>query len=95
MEELHHDMCNLVLPGRLVSDLDADHIKANMLAVLQYACCYWVEYLGKINIDERANAGLMDDEKAQVFLQEKLTRAMPLQNRESAARDLLEIDGTS
>jgi hypothetical protein len=63
MEDLHQDICNLVVPGRLVSDLNADHIKANILAVMQYTCCDWVEYPGKTNIDERANAGLMDDGK--------------------------------
>ncbi|CAO2657559.1 Nn.00g036850.m01.CDS01 [Neocucurbitaria sp. VM-36] len=59
---LRQDMCNLVRPGMLSSEIDKKTINDNLSPELQYACRYWVHHLDlcKTEID--------DEDAADVFL---------------------------
>lgn len=72
--DLHQDMCNLILPGRIVSDnnIDRNQLDTRIPAALRYACCYWVDHLAKLNNNQRVKAGLQDDGEVHKFLREKL-----------------------
>ncbi|KAF9767617.1 hypothetical protein IL306_015189 [Fusarium sp. DS 682] len=70
--ELRQDICRLVLPGSLVSDIEPSHIADHIPQYLQYACRYWVSHLSKIDGECLAQAGLEDDGLVHIFLREKL-----------------------
>ncbi|KAL2150432.1 hypothetical protein VTH82DRAFT_6995 [Thermothelomyces myriococcoides] len=69
---LHQDMCNLVLPGYLISDIAPDRVETCISRPLQYACRYWIEHLGKLSSDECREAGLKDDGEIHRFLRDSL-----------------------
>ncbi|KAF6833672.1 Vegetative incompatibility protein HET-E-1-like protein 7 [Colletotrichum plurivorum] len=71
-EKLHQDMCDLVLPGKLVADVAPALIEKKVPQYLRYACRYWVDHLEKLSGDQRKDVGLNDDGKVYTFLAEKL-----------------------
>ena len=85
---LSEDMCGLVLPGHLASDVPQSVVDRGVPQYLQYACRYWADHLGELSGDERRGAGLADGGAVHVFLGEKLLfwlEAMSLIGETSAA----------
>lgn len=69
--DLRQDMCELILPARLVSDVPRDRIDRRIPRYLQYACRYWVDHLARLSDAQRSDAGLKDDGKIHTFLLDK------------------------
>ena len=67
---LKEDMCGLVFPGHLVSNVS--EVDSGVPRHLQYACRYWVDHLTELSDGERREVGLGDDGAVHVFLREKL-----------------------
>ncbi|KFY82137.1 hypothetical protein V500_10793 [Pseudogymnoascus sp. VKM F-4518 (FW-2643)] len=87
-QELHQDMCDLVLPGHLASDVPQSQLERSIPRYLQYACRYWVDHLAKLSDDQRMEVGLADGKAVHLFLGEKLLfwlEAMSLIRDTSAA----------
>lgn len=86
-EQLREDICKLVLPGQLISEIDPKHVESHISPALQYACCYWVRHLDKLSHDQH---GEMSKDGGQVdqFLRQKLLfwlEAMSLMRKGSTA----------
>ncbi|KAF5010334.1 hypothetical protein FDECE_3509 [Fusarium decemcellulare] len=70
--DLRQDICDLVLPGKFVSDVLPSEIEQRIPQYLRYTCRYWVDHLAKLDHGRRTEAGLKDGGRVHVFLQEKL-----------------------
>ncbi|KAF4963464.1 hypothetical protein FSARC_8513 [Fusarium sarcochroum] len=68
---LHKDICGLVQPGILISDIPQGRINECIPEYLAYICRYWVEHLAKLDQTCRAEVGLKDHGVVHEFLQEK------------------------
>lgn len=64
------DICGLVMPGKLVSEIPHSRIEENIPQHLRYACRYWADYLAKLDCGGRREAGLVDGGRVHVFLRE-------------------------
>jgi hypothetical protein len=68
---LHMDMCRLTVPGALLkermSDISLDHIIG-----IRYACCHWVDHLGRVDNVQLRQAYLVDGGEIHLFLQKYL-----------------------
>jgi hypothetical protein len=62
-DSLRKDICDLVCPGALISQLNSSHVEQRISAELQYACHYWVSHI------QRSEASLHDGDQAHRFLQ--------------------------
>lgn len=71
-QELRQDICHLVLPGSVVSDIDPKQVESHISPALQYACCYWARHLLKLSHEQFAEVGLRDGGEVDRFLREKL-----------------------
>jgi len=95
--ELHQDMCELVLPGHLTSDVTQGQLERGIPRYLQYAVLYWVSHLEKLSGDQRKEVGMADGKAVYLFLSEKLLfwlEAMSLIRETSAAIVILNKLGT-
>jgi hypothetical protein len=63
LEGLRQDMCNLLNPGTLRSEIDEQTIAIYLPPGLQYACRYWVHHL------EQSKSRIHDADLVHVFLQ--------------------------
>jgi hypothetical protein len=63
---LRQDMCSLVEPRVLRSEIDEGTIASSLLPKLQYACRYWVCYL------KQSQHNIMDGDTTHIFLQKHL-----------------------
>ena len=63
---LQQDMCSLVRPGALRSEIDEETIASNLPPELQYACRYWVHHL------EQSQQQLNNGDLVHLFLQKHL-----------------------
>ncbi|XTI96031.1 hypothetical protein V2W45_1450980 [Cenococcum geophilum] len=63
---LQQDMCSLVRPGALRSDIDEETIASNLPPELRYACRYWVHHL------EQSQQQLNNGDLVHLFLQKHL-----------------------
>jgi hypothetical protein len=63
---LRQDMCNLVEPGVLRSEIDEGTIASSLSPELQYACRYWVSHL------KQSQHNIVDGDTTHIFLQEHL-----------------------
>jgi len=61
-KHLQRDMCNLRLPGALVSEIKDGVVKDCLPLDVQYACRYWVGHL------EQSNVTLRDNDQVHIFL---------------------------
>ncbi|KAI1407508.1 WD40-repeat-containing domain protein [Hypoxylon sp. FL1857] len=66
--DLHQDMCKLLLPGSLASEVSPSHLEENVPHYLRYACCYWVYHLAKLDETQREEVGLEDNGLIHAFL---------------------------
>ncbi|KAF8537845.1 putative WD-repeat protein [Trichophaea hybrida] len=64
-KHLHRDMCNLRLPGALISEVENKLIENYLPLDVQYACRYWVSHL------QRSKVKLCDNDQVHSFLREK------------------------
>ncbi|KAB5522880.1 hypothetical protein GE09DRAFT_1154464 [Coniochaeta sp. 2T2.1] len=95
--ELRQDMCELILPGHLASDVPHSQVERGVPRYLQYACRYWVDHLARLSNDQRKDVGLADGKAAHLFLREKLLfwlEAMSLIRETSAAILIINKLGT-
>jgi hypothetical protein len=77
---LRQDMCNLLNPGVLRTEIDEETVDRNLLPELQYACRYWVDHL------ERSGRSIEDRDVTHRFLERHLLHwleAMSLINETS------------
>ncbi|CAN9385388.1 unnamed protein product [Alternaria alternata] len=77
---LRQDMCNLLDPGVLRTEIDEENVDRNLLPELQYACRYWVDHL------ERSGCSIEDGDATHRFLETHLLHwleAMSLINETS------------
>jgi hypothetical protein len=65
---LMRDICDLKMPGARGKDLHSDKIDFHLPKDVQYACCYWVGHLERMNPDRRIESGLHDGGKIHDFL---------------------------
>ncbi|KAF2625514.1 hypothetical protein BU25DRAFT_345970 [Macroventuria anomochaeta] len=63
---LRQDMCSLLKPGTLRSEVEEETVASSMPPELQYACRYWVQHL------ERSQQSIADKDAVHVFLQTHL-----------------------
>jgi hypothetical protein len=63
---LRQDMCHLLDPGTLRSEVEDYMVASSLLPELQYACRYWVKHL------ERGQQSIVDGDAVHVFLQTHL-----------------------
>ncbi|XTI91066.1 hypothetical protein V2W45_701748 [Cenococcum geophilum] len=61
---LRQNMCNLLMPGTLRSEIDERIIAGSLPPELQYACRYWVQHL------EQSERHIHDGDPIHLFLQE-------------------------
>jgi hypothetical protein len=71
-EELRQDICGLVLPGTLASEVPKSQIERSIPQHLRYACRFWVDHLAGLDDECRLKQGLTDDGKIHAFLQKSL-----------------------
>ena len=65
-DSLKRDICDLQMPGTLISELEISVVECFLPLDLQYACRYWVQHLQKSGLH------LYDDGPVHMFLQEHL-----------------------
>jgi hypothetical protein len=65
-DTLHRDICRLVKPGALASEVSTSDLARYIPSHLQYACRYWVDHLKQLEHNQREKAGLY--EKIEAFL---------------------------
>jgi hypothetical protein len=85
---LRQDMCGLLGPGMLRSEIDDGTIASSLLPELQYACRYWVSHLIQGQQD------MVDGDTTHLFLQKHLLHwleAMSLMRESSRCVHLLDI----
>ncbi|PNP85437.1 hypothetical protein FNYG_01266 [Fusarium nygamai] len=70
--KLCQDICQLVLPGTLVSEIEPGLIASHIPQYLRYASRYWVSHLSKIDRKYLVRDELADDGIVHKFLREKL-----------------------
>jgi hypothetical protein len=63
---LRQDMCSLLKPGTLRSEVKEERVARSLPPELQYACRYWVEHV------ERSQQSIADGDAVHVFLQTHL-----------------------
>jgi len=84
---LHQDMCSLLEPGVLRSEIDEGTIASSLPPDLQYACRYWVDHL------KQGQQDIVDRDTTHLFLQQHLLHwleAMSLIREPSRCVDLLD-----
>ena len=84
---LHQDMCSLLEPGVLRSEIDEGTITSSLSPDLQYACRYWVDHL------KQGHQNIVDGDITHLFLQKHLLHwleAMSLIRESSRCVDLLD-----
>jgi hypothetical protein len=84
---LRQDMCGLLSPGVLRSEIDDKTVGSNLLSELQYACRYWISHL----IHSRQD--MVDGDTTHLFLQKHLLHwleAMSLMRESSRCVHLLD-----
>ncbi|CAN9481224.1 unnamed protein product [Alternaria alternata] len=84
---LHQDMCSLLEPGVLRSEINEGTIASSLPPDLQYACRYWVDHLKQSQHD------IVDGDTTHLFLQKHLLHwleAMSLIRESSRCVDLLD-----
>ncbi|RSL56966.1 hypothetical protein CEP54_008539 [Fusarium duplospermum] len=69
--ELCQDICKVVSPGKLASDVPRCQIEQSIPQHLRYACRYWVDHLAELDQDCRLEAGLNDTGEIYTFLKER------------------------
>lgn len=69
--KLCRDICGLVMPGTMASEVPHSRIEENIPQHLRYACRYWVDHLSKLDSDNLREVGLRDDGEVHVFLRER------------------------
>ncbi|KAK4163948.1 hypothetical protein QBC43DRAFT_55204 [Cladorrhinum sp. PSN259] len=87
-QELRQDICDLVLPGLIVSHLDPKQVQSRISPTLQYACCYWARHMEQLSHEQIPKVGLRDGGKVDEFLRQKLLfwlEAMCLLRKSSTA----------
>lgn len=65
-DNLKRDICDLQIPGALISKLEISVVERFLPLHIQYACRYWVQHL------EKSRLYLHDDGPVHIFLQEHL-----------------------
>ncbi|KAF2628850.1 hypothetical protein BU25DRAFT_466759, partial [Macroventuria anomochaeta] len=83
---LRQDMCSVIQPGMLRSEIDKETVTSNLPPELQYACRYWIEHL------ERSRQSIADGDAVHIFLQTHLLHwleAMSLMDETSQCVRLL------
>jgi len=63
---LRQNICNLLIPGALKSEIDKRTIASCLPPELQYACCYWVHHL------EQSKRHIYNGNSIYLFLQKYL-----------------------
>ena len=63
---LHQDMCGLLGPGALRSEVDEQTVATRLPPDLQYACRYWVDHL------KQSGQGIVDGDATHLFLRKHL-----------------------
>ncbi|KAF5851816.1 hypothetical protein GGP41_000555 [Bipolaris sorokiniana] len=84
---LHPDICSLLEPGVLRSEIDEGTITSSLSPDLQYACRYWVEHL------KQGQQDILDGDTTHLFLQKHLLHwleAISLTRELSRCVDLLD-----
>jgi hypothetical protein len=84
---LHQDMCSLLEPGVLRSEIDEGTITSSLPPDLQYACRYWVDHL------KQGQHDIVDRDTTHLFLQQHFLHwleAMSLMRESSRCVDLLD-----
>jgi hypothetical protein len=61
---LHRDMCGLLTPGALRSEINEETISSSLPHELQNACRYWVDHL------DQSQQSIRDEDETHLFLQE-------------------------
>lgn len=67
--KLCRDICGLVMPGKVSSEVPGSRIEENIPQHLRYACRYWVEHLAKLDSGDLEKVGLVDGGKVHQFFQ--------------------------
>jgi hypothetical protein len=84
---LHQDMCSLLEPGVLRSEIDEGTITSSLPPDLQYACRYWVDHL------KQGQHDIVDRDTTHLFLLQHFLHwleAMSLMRESSRCVDLLD-----
>ncbi|KAK7698442.1 hypothetical protein SLS64_012563 [Diaporthe eres] len=68
--KLCRDICGLVMPGTMASEVPKSRVEENIPQHLRYACRYWVDHLAMLDSSHLREVGLMDEGKIHAFLQE-------------------------
>ncbi|KAF4951958.1 hypothetical protein FGADI_7074 [Fusarium gaditjirri] len=70
-ESLHQDMCGLVHPGTLASDISKRRVNERIPQHTRYACLYWSRHLSKLSDFKPLSANLDDAGDVYKFLSTK------------------------
>ncbi|KAL3608845.1 hypothetical protein FPOAC2_03856 [Fusarium poae] len=68
--ELRQDICNLVRPGTLDSEIPPDTLEAGIPQHLRYTCKYWVNHLSNLGRERQRDVWLLKGGKIHGFLQQ-------------------------
>ncbi|KAJ4245749.1 hypothetical protein NW762_013873 [Fusarium torreyae] len=66
---LCQDICGLVWPGTIDSEIPQTSAQSKIPQHLRYACRYWVDHLAELNHEKQRDVGLFDDGAVHSFLQ--------------------------
>ncbi|KAM6537996.1 hypothetical protein FALCPG4_003886 [Fusarium falciforme] len=69
--ELFQDICKVILPAKLASEVPRRQIEQNIPQHLRYACRYWIDHLAKLDQDGRLENELQDNGEIHAFLKER------------------------
>ena len=73
-DNLHQDICRLVLPGTLSEDVPTETVEQSIPPYLRYACCHWIGHIGKLVFDGQGadEVGFTDGGQVHMFFLENL-----------------------
>jgi hypothetical protein len=68
-ETLKRDICDLKMPGTLISGLESGRVNMHLPRRIHYACCYWIDHLRETYYLQRTQISQRDANQTYEFLQ--------------------------
>jgi len=68
-ETLKRDICDLKMPGTLISGLEGERVNMHLLKHIHYSCCYWIDHLREAYNLQQSPISQHDANQTYEFLQ--------------------------
>jgi hypothetical protein len=68
-ETLKRDICDLKMPGTLISELESGRVNMHLPRRIHYPCCYWIDHLREVYCLQQTQISERDASQTYEFLQ--------------------------